>query len=100
MANVQIFDCSTGVFTEREETPEEVSAREAGYPALIEDTFNMLRLTRNGRLSQSDWTQVPDAPLSVEQKEEWKVYRQALRDLPQNTLDPFDVAWPTPPSSA
>ena len=24
-------------------------------------------------------------------------YRQALRDLPANTPDPFDVTWPTNP---
>ena len=49
-----------------------------------------LREKRNDLLAKSDWTQVSDAPLSQEKKSEWKVYRQALRDLPNN-LDHTDL---------
>lgn len=28
----------------------------------------------------------------------WRTYRQALRDLPDNTQDPANVTWPTPPA--
>ena len=38
---------------------------------------------RNNKLIASDWTQLPDSPLSAEKKAEWAAYRQALRDLPQ-----------------
>jgi len=44
---------------------------------------------RNNRLTASDWTQMPDSPLSDEKKAEWATYRQALRDLPQKW--PSDV---------
>lgn len=41
--------------------------------------FNRLRARM---LSESDWTQLPDCPLTPEKKEEWKVWRQKLRDIP------------------
>lgn len=52
------------------------------------DSFNIkitqdnLRYIRNNMLLQTDWTQMPDAPLSSEQKQQWATYRQQLRDLP------------------
>jgi len=41
-----------------------------------------LRKKRNTRLQESDWTQMPDSPLSDAKKTEWATYRQQLRDLP------------------
>ena len=43
--------------------------------------INKLRLERNILLEESDWTQVLDVSLS--NIDEWKSYRQVLRDLPQ-----------------
>lgn len=40
-----------------------------------------LRLTRKGRLYNSDWSQVADSPLSAEEKQQWADYRQFLRDV-------------------
>jgi hypothetical protein len=45
---------------------------------------------RNKLLTQSDWTQMADAPLTEAERVEWRVYRQLLRDLPATT----DVANP------
>lgn len=39
---------------------------------------------RNSKLRDSDWTQMPDSPLTAEKKAEWATYRQALRDIPNN----------------
>ena len=39
---------------------------------------------RNSKLRDSDWTQIPDSPLTAEKKLEWATYRQALRDIPNN----------------
>lgn len=36
---------------------------------------------RNNYLLQSDWTQLPDVDLTDVEKDRWKVYRQALRDM-------------------
>jgi hypothetical protein len=44
-----------------------------------------LRFYRDIRLSSSDWTQLPDSPLSAEKKQEWATYRQQLRDLLSDT---------------
>jgi DNA helicase TIP49 (TBP-interacting protein) len=43
-----------------------------------------LRQCRDSMLSATDWTQIPDAPLTKTQKTAYKVYRQELRDLPNN----------------
>ena len=40
------------------------------------------RSERNRLLTETDWTQVSDSPLSSDKKTEWANYRKALRDLP------------------
>ena len=50
---------------------------------------------RNQLLKQSDWTQLPDAP--VENKEAWQEYRQALRDITKQNGYPKNIIWPEPP---
>jgi hypothetical protein len=62
-----------------------------------EELLERLRAKRNSRLSQSDWTQAVDAPLTPEQKTEWQTYRQALRDITDTYSSPEDVVWPTKP---
>lgn len=65
-----------------------------------------IRLRRNNELLRTDWiVSVTDSPMTQEKIEEWKVYRQALRDLPSTqsiTLDenniPNEIVWPTPPN--
>jgi len=53
-----------------------------------------LRLRKLFSLQQSDWTQLPDVPLTDEQKAAWATYRQALRDF-----DIYDsnAEFPMPP---
>ena len=58
--------------------------------------FN-LRFERNVLLGRSDWTQAVDSPLTDEQKQSWRTYRQALRDLPANTVDPSSPVFPDAP---
>jgi hypothetical protein len=57
---------------------------------------NLLR-TRNGMLEVCDWTQLPDVPLTPTQVDAWKVYRQALRDVTDQTGYPSNIIWPTQP---
>ena len=60
-----------------------------------------VRQERTKRLYMSDWTQFDDCPLSDSQKEEWKSYRAALRDIPngfENVQSFNAIAWPTPPN--
>ncbi|MDB2650283.1 phage tail assembly chaperone [Porticoccaceae bacterium] len=42
---------------------------------------------RNRKLLASDWTQLADCPLSESKKQEWAIYRQALRDIPARIAD-------------
>ena len=62
------------------------------------ETFDSLRYRRNALLTQSDWTQANDSPLSASKRAEWATYRQSLRDLPSNTSDPANATFPTEPS--
>ena len=68
----------------------------------IDEILENIRVTRDYRLQMSDWTQMPDSPLSAEKKGEWAVYRQALRELPQTYADVAsleDVTFPEPPEA-
>jgi len=74
------------------------------YAPTPETPLTTLQQIRNKRfymLAASDWTQVPDSPISTEKKAEWATYRQQLRDLPANYTDDddfADVVFPTPPT--
>ena len=59
--------------------------------------FEELRKWRNMKLNECDWTMGNDSPISPEKMQEWRTYRQALRDLPSITEDPENPIWPTPP---
>lgn len=59
-----------------------------------------LRRLRNTKLAQTDWWVLPDRTATQAQLD----YRQALRDLPQNSLPELDangnlinVQWPEKP---
>ena len=63
----------------------------------------LLRVGRDKRLAKCDWRANSDVTLS----DEWKTYRQQLRDLPASAtpkldsfynLDKSSVTWPTEPS--
>jgi|FrelakmetLWP11LW_1041352.scaffolds.fasta_scaffold02444_2 hypothetical protein len=43
-----------------------------------------VRNFRNQLLKNSDWIVLPDSPVSLDKRQEWIVYRQYLRDLPEN----------------
>ena len=65
----------------------------------IESKWREVRRIRDTLIQLTDYTQMPDSPLSTEKKAEFADYRQALRDIPQNVGNPDDVAWPTKPTS-
>ena len=53
-----------------------------------------LRLERDERLRQSDWTQLLDAPVD---QPVWATYRASLRALPEQPGWPEAVEWPAEP---
>lgn len=52
---------------------------------------------RNKLLYESDWTQIPNNPLTTKQQADWAIYRQELRDIPQQSGYPYNVVWPVAP---
>ena len=56
--------------------------------------LNNIREERTKRLQETDWMANSDVTMS----DDWKTYRQALRDLPANTSDPANPTWPTKPN--
>jgi hypothetical protein len=46
---------------------------------------------------ECDWTQLPDAQLTIAQVDAWKVYRQALRDITEQPNYPNTIIWPVIP---
>lgn len=65
-----------------------------------EDTnkhWEEIRQKRNELLFESDWTQLLDSPLTEQQKVEWTIYRQQLRNLPEIFVNCEAVIFPIPP---
>jgi hypothetical protein len=60
--------------------------------------WTALRSRRNQLLKDTDWVALADAHLSQDRKDAWFAYRQALRDLPDETQDPTQVEWPLDPT--
>jgi hypothetical protein len=65
---------------------------------VIDEQFSVLRAERTNRLTASDWTHMSDVTISDATLSAWAVYRQTLRDLPANTVDPAHPIWPTSPA--
>ena len=59
------------------------------------NAWEIVRSMRNNELTATDWTQMPDSPLTTAKKAEWAVYRQALRDITTQE-NPREIVWPTP----
>jgi hypothetical protein len=55
--------------------------------------LNIVRSERDLLLKESDWTQLPNSPLTTQKVEEWATYRQELRDVTNSK--PY--VFPTPP---
>lgn len=72
----------------------------AAYVAPTSDETNAalaadVRADRNARLAASDWMASQDVTMS----DDWRTYRQALRDLPAQAGFPTSVTWPTAPDA-
>lgn len=56
---------------------------------------NAIRTKRDRLLADTDWTMCVDCQLSNAQKEKYRTYRQALRDVPEQAGFPYNVVFPT-----
>ena len=79
------------------ETTNKVAALDAAEP------MRLLRIERDRRIAKTDWRASVDLTIS----NDWKAYRQALRDLPASAnptlnsngmLNMSSVTWPTEPT--
>jgi len=77
----------TQVWTVRDMTADEVTSRNDAQAASV-------RTERNDKLVASDWTQLSDSPVD---KAAWAIYREALRDVPNQTGFPWTITWPVEP---
>jgi len=71
----------------------EVEAKATELQSALPLTY--LRIERNRKISETDWTQMEDIPQVT--RDAWKPYRQALRDITQTYNSPEDVVWPEKP---
>jgi hypothetical protein len=78
----------TQVWNQTDATQEEIDTK-------IENQWEQIRVARNEILKECDWTVLPDSPVSAS-IEEWKTYRQQLRDVTSQS-NPFEIVWPTQP---
>ena len=86
-------------------TEDEINAKIAELKAA--EPFRLLREERNRRLAECDWVVTRASELESTVSDEWRRYRQSLRDLPTSAspklnsigqLDLTSVSWPTKPS--
>jgi len=57
-----------------------------------------VRARRDQLLDSSDWAILVDSPLDDPEKATWTVYRQALRDIPQDYPTGSGIVWPELPT--
>ena len=61
--------------------------------ALADEEWKLVRKKRNDLLAETDWRAFSDLTLS----DDWKNYRNDLRQIPQTQTDPYNITWPTKP---
>ena len=67
---------------------------------ILDEEWVRIREERDKLLTESDWTQANDTPLTDANVAKWKTYRTSLRDLPsdQSSKTKYsDITWPTKP---
>ena len=92
----RLEDCPAYFVNDHVSTKRVVELTEWEVNQKSERKWGSVRAKRDQLLSQSDWTQVADAPGD---KAAWATYRQALRDLPSSGTDPDALTWPTSPDA-
>ena len=77
------------VWNETNASDEEISTK-------VEEKWLEIRELRDTLLTQSDWTQFQDSPITGPTLTEWQTYRQSLRDITSQS-NPFSLSWPARP---
>jgi hypothetical protein len=102
---VTSINAQTSAVSTRELTAEEIAEREAYERDVLPGVLlENLRSKRNLLLTETDWvtlkaTDDSNDGLGIQLPQVWIDYRQALRDLPANTVDPANPVWPVKPGA-
>ena len=65
----------------------------------LEQASESVRNQRDRLLTETDWVVVKHNELGTSIPQEWLDYRQALRDITEQSGFPDNVEWPTAPSN-
>jgi len=100
--SIEWYSSNTKPLPTEDELNAKISELQAAEP------HRLLRIERDRRLAECDWVVTKHTEHGKMVPEKWKIYRQALRDLPNISYRPElhesgalkmdSVAWPTPPS--
>jgi len=71
----------------RDKTQEEIDFE-------IEGQWELIRNQRDRLLSETDFIVLKSYEAGVPVPEEYVIYRQELRDIPQSQTDPYNIVWP------
>lgn len=81
---------------------EEIIQRQSEWDSTIDQATEMalefLRSTRNNMLADTDFIVIKSNEQGTPVPEDWKTYRQALRDITETYSSLEDVVWPTKPT--
>jgi hypothetical protein len=77
---------------------EMTEAEEREYWRLMDEAApKSVRATRNALLAESDWLVIMHTEKGTNIPAEWELYRQALRDIPEQEGFPYQIDWPVKP---
>ena len=71
--------------------------RYSWFEAHRQNYLSVLREERNQKLAETDWLVTKHSEEGTPVPEEWKTYRQALRDITNEYEKQEDVVWPEKP---
>jgi len=75
----------------------EFNANKITDAEIIARKWVTVRAERNLKLAATDWVVTKASETGVAVSDDWKTYRQALRDVPTQP-NPDNITWPTKPS--
>ena len=99
--NFRVENGTTIIWQDKRPKPTEKEINDKIAELQAAEPMRLLRQERNRKLAETDWMSFSDSPTMTD---EWKTYRQALRDLPSAAEPKLDengqltnVTWPTKP---
>ncbi len=64
---------------------------------MLEAEWEAVRIQRNQLLAETDYTDLPNTPITTQSRTNFITYRQQLRDITNTQTDPYNIIWPTIP---